>query len=141
MLTQSRRLLSGLGTNWARTWIGLVFVVAIGLAAGAVLRRALARKQAPSAAELAYRFVPGERWRYRLRYSGSGIVDMNPFTGGGDRSAGDQMQSVQTVVEGELVMDVLDRDDRRTLVAYSLPKAEVVLSVSGQPLLESAEAV
>src|SRR5206468_3356718 len=92
--------------------------------------------------EPVYRLAAGERWRHRLRYAGSGIMDMNALADKQTEVDGaEQVQAIQTIVEGELVMDVLEKGEGWIRVAYSLPKAEVVLTAGGQPLLDTAAAI
>jgi hypothetical protein len=135
MFARFQKLLASLGKNLGRPWVLVFLVVAVGLVAGGLIRWTLF--EGPG--ELAYRFVPGERWRHQLRYAGSGIMDMNAVTAGQNAAVGgEQVQAIQRVVVGELVMDVLEKDERRIVVAYSFAKAEVVLTIGGQPLVETA---
>jgi hypothetical protein len=117
----------------------VVVIVAVSLFGGGLLGRALLHGSGPRPA---YQFVPGERWHYRLRYSGDGKVDLGAIMSGqASGQACGQMQSVQTVVETEVLIDIIASDERRVLVAYSFPQSEVVLTLDAQPLPDVAEAI
>jgi HEAT repeat protein len=129
----------GLRKLLGRVSVRVLVLVAVSLSVGGLLGRALMQGPGP---QLAYRFVPGERWHYRLRYSGDGTVDLGAITSG--KASGvscAQTQSIQTVVETEVLMDVIAKDERRVLVAYSFPQSEVVLTLDAQPLPGVAEAI
>jgi hypothetical protein len=135
MIAQLEKLPVVLEKMLRPTWVLALLVVAVGLVAGGLIGRYFL--QGPG--ELAYRLAPGQRWRHQLRFAGSGTMDMNSLTKGQNSGEGEeQVQTIQTIVEGDLVMSVLEKDERRIIVAYSLTKPAVVLTLNGQPLLDAA---
>jgi HEAT repeat protein len=138
MFRRLGKLLFGLGKNVVQTWGRVLVVMGLSLAGGGLVAWTLL--QGPG--EVAYRLAPGQRWHYQLRYSGSGTVDVNSAIGGTNAAdPGGQTQSFQSVVETELTLDVLEKDERRSLVAYSFPKSHVVLIMNGQPSPEAAAGI
>jgi hypothetical protein len=115
-----------------RTWV-LTLVVLVG---GATLGAFIGTKWRDSHGRLLYSFEPGQRWRHDVHFRGGGTVDFGAVTAGLNLTlTGQQVQTVQTVIEGELTTDVLEVNGQEALLAFSMPKANVALNVDGAPLM------
>jgi HEAT repeat protein len=138
MFADLRKFVAALGKNMGRTWVLALLVVAGGLAAGAIIGRTGRQPED----RLAYSFKPGQRWRHQFRFAGTGSMDLTALTGGQNAAvSGQQAQSIHTIVEGELVTDILEKDDRKVLLACSLPKSKVVLLVGDIPLIDGTATI
>ncbi len=120
----------------SRNWV-LACVVVLSLGLGGWFVGRLLFPGAEPAGPIVYCYEPGERWHYRLRYSGAGFMNVQAALGGQNPAAAEQVQSIQTVIEGDLFIDVAQADPQRTRLAYSLQNPEVVLVIGGQPLLDA----
>src|SRR5579885_1550669 len=95
-----------------------------------------------------YRFIAGEESIYKVRYSGTAQTDFRELFDDKNQSANKSQsgplglaQSLNTSVQGQLSITVIEVKDGKVLVAYSLHNAAVKLIVNDQDDIADAETI